>query len=344
METLAKPRKRSGLNFNIALLVILVALILIIGIRNPTFLTYNYMMSVVVKNIMEIGLMALPMTLIVITAGIDLSVGSIMIFSAIAGGMVAQSMGDGMGILVTMAVGIICGLANGLIIVKLKISPLITTLATFFLFRGIAKGMTQGDSVYSYDFTTAVGNMEFGGFPLVLIVFIVAAVVFTLLLSKTAFGRSLYALGLNENATRYSGIKADRTLIAIYVISGVICALAAYFYLGRFSSVKFDVANSMNLKVVTVIVLGGTSILGGVGDMKGTIIAIFIIAVLNSGLTVMNIPIDVQTIIQGTVLIISLIVYSILGERAKKRRILDVSKAGGPGSGSIEGGAAQTPA
>jgi ribose transport system permease protein/rhamnose transport system permease protein len=219
---------------------------------------------------------------------------------------------------------------NGFIIVKLKISALITTLATFFLFRGIAKGITHGDSIYSYDFTTDVGNRTIGGIPLVLIIFIIAAVVFTLLLSKTGFGRSLYALGLNENATRYSGIKADRTLILIYVISGIMCAIAAYFYLGRFSSVKFDVANSMNLKVVTVIVLGGTSILGGVGDMKGTIIAIFIIAVLNSGLTVMNIPIDVQTIIQGTVLILSLIVYSILGERAKRRRIIEVSKGEEP--------------
>jgi len=330
METLAKPKKKFNLNFNIALIIILIVLIAVIGSVNPTFVTYNYMMAVVVKNIMEIGLMALPMTLIVITAGIDLSVGSIMIFSAIAGGMAATTMGDGMGIFVTLLVGAACGLMNGLIIVKLKISALITTLATFFLFRGIAKGITHGDSIYSYDFTTKVGNMDIGGIPLVLIVFIIAAVIFTLLLSKTGFGRSLFALGLNENATRYSGIKADRTLILIYVISGVLCAIAAYFYLGRFSSVKFDVANSMNLKVVTVIVLGGTSILGGVGDMKGTIIAIFIIAVLNSGLTVMNIPIDVQTIIQGTVLILSLIVYSILGERAKKRRIIEVSKGDEP--------------
>ncbi|MDR1292997.1 MAG: ABC transporter permease [Clostridiales Family XIII bacterium] len=329
-QTLSKPKRKFGVNFNVALILILIALIAIIGAVNPTFLTYNYMMSVVVKNIMEIGLMALPMTLIVITAGIDLSVGSTMIFSAIAGGMAAASMGEGAGILVTLLVGAACGLANGLIIVKLKINALITTLATFFLFRGIAKGITHGDSVYSYEFTTYVGNKDIAGIPLVLIVFIAAAVIFTLLLSKTGFGRSLYALGLNENATRYSGINADRTLIGIYVISGVVCAIAAYFYLGRFTSVKFDVANSMNLKVVTVIVLGGTSILGGVGDMKGTIIAIFIIAVLNSGLTVMDIPIDVQTIIQGTVLIISLIVYSILGERAKRRRIIEVGKGGEP--------------
>jgi ribose transport system permease protein/rhamnose transport system permease protein len=329
-RTISKSKKRFGINFNIALIIILIALIAIIGSVNPTFVSYNYMMSVVVKNIMEIGLMALPMTLIVITAGIDLSVGSTMIFSAIAGGMVATSMGETAGILVTLLVGAACGLANGLIIVKLKINALITTLATFFLFRGIAKGITHGDSVYSYDFTTSVGNMDIFGIPLVLFVFIVAAVIFTLLLSKTGFGRSLYALGLNENATRYSGINADRTLIAIYMISGIVCAIAAFFYLGRFTSVKFDVANSMNLKVVTVIVLGGTSILGGVGDMKGTIIAIFIIAVLNSGLTVMDIPIDVQTIIQGTVLIISLIVYSILGERAKKRRIIEISREDEP--------------
>jgi ribose transport system permease protein/rhamnose transport system permease protein len=331
-KTLAgqKTRKKFSVNFNIALLLILAALVAVIGSVNPTFVSYNYLMAVVVKNIMEIGLMALPMTLIVITAGIDLSVGSIMIFSAIAGGMAAASMGDGMGIFVTLLVGVVCGLVNGLVIVKLKINALITTLATFFLFRGIAKGITQGDSVYSYDFTTFVGNKDIGGVPLVLIVFIIVAVIFTLLLSKTGFGRSLYALGLNENATRYSGINADRTLIAIYVISGLVCAIASYFYLGRFTSVKFDVANSMNLKVVTVIVLGGTSILGGVGDMRGTIIAIFIIAVLNSGLTVMDIPIDVQTIIQGTVLIISLIVYSILGERAKRRRIIEVSKGDEP--------------
>jgi ribose transport system permease protein/rhamnose transport system permease protein len=329
-QTLSKPKKKFGVNFNIALILILIALIVIIGSVNSTFVTYNYMMSVVVKNIMEIGLMALPMTLIVITAGIDLSVGSTMIFSAIAGGMAAASMGEAAGIIVTLIVGVACGLANGLIIVKLKINALITTLATFFLFRGIAKGITHGDSVYSYEFTTFVGNKDIAGIPLVFIVFIAAAIIFTLLLSKTGFGRSLYALGLNENATRYSGINADRTLISIYVISGVMCAIAAYFYLGRFTSVKFDVANSMNLKVVTVIVLGGTSILGGVGDMKGTIIAIFIIAVLNSGLTVMDIPIDVQTIIQGTVLIISLIVYSILGERAKRRRIIEVSKGDEP--------------
>lgn len=318
--------RRKSMSFNVALLIILIALTVLISAVNPNFIQFNYVMSVVIKNIIEIGLMALPVTLIIITGGIDLSVGSIMIVSAISGGMAAAAYGNAAGLIVGLLVGLACGVVNGVVIAKLKISALVTTLATMFLFRGIAKGMTAGDSVYTYDFATAMGTTEVAGMPVSLFIYIGAAVIFTLLLSKTAMGRSLYAIGLNENAARYSGIKVDKILMGIYILSGLMCVLAAYIYLGRFTSVKFDVANSLNLKVVTVIVLGGTSILGGSGDMRGTIIATFIIAVLNSGLTVLNIPIDVQTIIQGSVLVISLITYALLNERAKKNRIINVLK------------------
>ena len=277
------------------------------------------------KNIVEIGLMALPLTLIIVTGGIDLSVGSIMILSAIAGGLAATGLGSAAGALIGLAVGIGCGLVNGLVVAKLKVSPLITTLATMFLFRGVAKGITSGDSVYSYDFTTFMGGQTILGLPICIVIYIVAAVIFCLILAKTPLGRSLFAMGLNENAARYSGIKVDKILILIYVLSGLLCVIASYIYLGRFTSVKFDVANTLNLKIVTVVVLGGTSINGGIGDMRGTIIATLIIAVLNSGLTVLNIPIDVQTIIHGAVLIISLITYALLNERAKSRRILGVA-------------------
>jgi ribose transport system permease protein/rhamnose transport system permease protein len=325
-----KSRKRITFNFNWALLAILAILVIVISLRNPNFLKFNYLMAAVVKNIMEIGMLALPMTLIIITGGIDLSVGSIMIFSAISGGLAAAAWGNAAGVVVALLIGVACGLLNGFVIVKLKISALVTTLATMFLFRGIAKGMTGGDSVYTYDFPTLMGTKNIGGAPLSLFFYVALAVLFTLMLSKTATGRSLFAIGLNANATRFSGIKVDRNLILIYALSGLVCAIASFFFLGRFTSVKFDVANSVNLKVVTVIVLGGTSILGGVGDMKGTIIATFIMAALNSGLSVMRIPIDVQTIIHGTVLVIALIVYSLLNAQAKKSRILEVTKEAEP--------------
>lgn len=325
MKAKETKKKRSALSFNSSLLIIFIALFVAIGSINHNFFNPNYIVNVMLKNIIEIGLVALPLTLIIITSGIDLSVGSIMILSAIAGGIAAVHLGSAPAIIIGLAVGVGCGLINGLVIAKLKISPLVTTLATLFLFRGIAKGITSGDSVYSYDFTTFMGNQTLFGLPISIIIYVVIAVLFCVILSKTTLGRSLFAIGFNENATRYSGIKVDKVLITIYALCGLLCAVAAFIYLGRFTSVKFDVANTLNLKIITVVVLGGTSINGGIGDMKGTILATLIIGVLNSGLTVLNIPIDVQTIINGIVLVISLIVYSILIEKEKSKRILEVT-------------------
>jgi ribose transport system permease protein/rhamnose transport system permease protein len=325
MKIEKRNKKSSGISFNLSLLLIFAILFVTIGIINHNFFNPNYIINVMIKNIIEIGLIALPLTLIIITSGIDLSVGSIMILSAISGGMVATAYGDIAGIVVGLIVGVACGYMNGLVVAKLKISPLITTLATMFLFRGIAKGITAGDSVYTYGFSTFMGNQTLLGLPISIIIFVIMAIAFYIILSKTTLGRSLLAIGNNENATRYSGINVNNILILIYTLCGLICAIAGYIYLGRFTSVKYDVANSLNLQIITVVVLGGTNIMGGSGDMKGTIIATLIIAVLNSGLTVLNIPVDAQTIINGVVLIISLIVYSILNEMGKNKRIINVA-------------------
>lgn len=308
--------------FNLALFFILLLLFISIAFLNSAFLSFDYIIGVMVRNIIELGLLALPVTLIIITGGIDLSVGSTMVLAAMSGGLVAARFGSAAGIAVTILTGLLCGMFNGVVIAKLKISPLVTTLATMFLYMGIARGMSLGDSVYSYPATQFLGNTEIGGFPLQILLYAVLAVVFYLILSKTTLGRELFAIGLNENAARYSGIKTEQKLILIYAISGLVCALAAMIWLGRFTSIKYDAGTSIGLKVVTIIVLGGTSILGGLGDIKGTIIATFIIAVLNSGLTVLNIPIDTQTIVHGSILVISLITYAILSEKVKKSRII----------------------
>ncbi len=312
-------------SFNKALFLLLVLLFIVIASMNSAFLSPDYFVGVMLRNIVEIGLMALPVTLIIITGGIDLSVGSILVVSAMVGGLAAkQFSSDVVGLIVTLATGCLCGLINGLIISKLKISPLVTTLATMFLFLGIARGLSTGDSVYSYKITEFFGTTEIFGIPMQIYIYVVLAILFTLLLSKGMLGRKLYGIGLNENATKYAGVNTDRTKIIIYVLSGLMCAIAALIWLGRFSSIKYDAGMSLSMKVVTVIVLGGTSILGGYGDMKGTILATVIVAVLNSGLTVLNIPIDMQTIVLGLVLVASLVVYSILNERVKTKRIITV--------------------
>ena len=310
------------LTFNTALVILMLLMFALIASLNSAFLYPDYIIGVMIRNILELGIIALPMTLIIVTGGIDLSVGSILVLSAMAGGLAAKPFGSAAGVIVALLTGALCGLFNGILITKLRISPFITTIATMFLFLGIARGISQGDSVYSYKATDFMGNTDIFGFPLQMFLYIVLAVVFCILLQKTTLGRSLYGIGLNEHATQYSGVNTDRVKLGIYVLCGLMCAVASLIWLGRFTSIKYDAGTNLNLKVVTIIVLGGTSILGGYGDMKGTIIATFIIAILNSGLTVLNIPIAMQTIVQGTVLVISLIAYAVLGEREKRKKII----------------------
>ena len=307
-----------------ALFLIWLLLFAFISIKAPNFLKPNYLISVMLRNIIEIGMVALPMTLVIITAGIDLSVGNILVLSCMLGGMAAGAAGDAAGALITLAVGLICGIINGIIIAKVKITPMVTTLATMYLYLGLARGITQGDSVYAFPLAAYLGNTVIAGLPIQIWIYLVLAVVFVYILSKTTLGRKIYSIGLNPNAAKYAGVKTDKILIGIYALTGVICALAALIWLGRFTSVKYDAGTNFNLKVITVVVLGGTSINGGIGDMKGTILGTLIIATLNSGLTVLNIPIDVQTIVQGAVLMVALIAYAVLNDRAKKRKIVAV--------------------
>lgn len=317
--------KKFKFTYNMALFLIWVVIFAFIGIKAPNFLKPNYIVNVMLKNIVEKGMVALPMTLIIISAGIDLSVGNILVLSCMLGAMVAASLGEIPAILISLLVGAACGVLNGLVISKVKISPMVTTLATMYLYLGLARGLSEGESVYSYNLTTALGTTKIVGFlPLQIVIFVILAVVFVYLLHYTAWGRKLYAVGLNPNAAEYAGIDTNKMIMQLYTMAGVVCALAGSIFLGRFTSVKYDAGTNFNLNVITIVVLGGTSINGGVGSMRGTILATLIIATLNSGLTVLNIPIDVQTIVQGVVLMIALIAYAIVEVRSKKKKILKV--------------------
>ena len=315
--------------FNLALIIILLVLFGGISALNSVFLSFDYLVGVMLRNIVEIGMMALAVTLIIITGGIDLSVGSTLVLSSMIGGIAAIHGGSALGVIVSILVGAACGFFNGILIAKIKISPLVTTLATMYLYMGLARSISRGDSIYTYPGSQWFGTSEIAYIPLQIFYYAALALIFWFLLSKTTLGRKVYAIGLNENATNFSGVNTDRVKIIIYTMSGLICGFAGLIWLGRFTSIKFDAGTSLALKVVTIIVLGGTSIMGGIGDMKGTILATLIIAVLNSGLTVLNIPITTQTIVHGVILVISLVSYFILNERAKRSRIVELKKSGG---------------
>jgi ribose/xylose/arabinose/galactoside ABC-type transport system permease subunit len=313
--------------FNWALAVILFVLFITIAAINSVFLSFDYLVGVMLRNIVELGMMALAVTLIIITGGIDLSVGSMLVLSSMIGGLAAVRGGNFLGVAAALSTGTICGLFNGFLIAKIKISPLVTTLATMYLYMGLARSISGGDSVYSYPASQWLGTSEIAYIPLQIFYYAALAFVFYFLLARTTLGRRIYAIGLNEHATSFSGINTSRVKIVIYTLSGLICGFAGLIWLGRFTSIKYDAGTSLALKVVTIIVLGGTSIMGGIGDMKGTILGTLIIAVLNSGLTVLNIPIAAQTIVHGTILIISLVSYFILNTKMSKRRVVEVKSA-----------------
>lgn len=321
MKTQAKHFK---ISFNIILFFIWLVLFTGIGIANPQFFAFDYSVGVMLRSAVEIGLVALPMTLVIITGGIDLSVGNTMVLAAMLGGLAAIKYGNFAGFLATILIGFFCGLLNGLIIAKVKVSPMITTLSTMFLYLGLARGITSGDSVYAYDIAFFFGDTSIAGIPAQIFLYAVLAVVFWVILAKSVYGRKLYAIGLNENAARYAGINVDRVKTAAYVLTGLVSSLAALIWLGRFNSLKYDAGTNFNLKVITIVVLGGTSITGGYGDMRGTILATLIIATLTNGLTVLNIPIGAQTIVQGVVLIISLISLAIVNQRKNRKKIIKV--------------------
>ncbi len=316
--------KKMKFSFNKALFLIWILIFIFIGMKAPAFFKPSYVIQVMLRNIVELGMVALPMTMIIVTGGIDLSVGNTMILAAMLGGLAYTHWGVAVAICVTILTGAVCGLINGIIIAKLKISPMVTTLATMYVYLGLARGISEGNSVYSYSFAEWMGNAVIAGLPIQLWLFLILAVIFVVALGKTTFGRKLYCMGLNSHASRYSGIDTEKMTVLLYVVCGLVCALAAFIFLGRFTSVKYDAGTSFNLKVITIVVLGGTSISGGIGDMKGTLLGTLLIATLNSGLTVMNIPIDVQTIVQGSVLIIALVACAIVNSRARKKQILKV--------------------
>ena len=209
-------------SFNKALFLIWLVIFSGIAVKSPSFLTAPYIINVMLRNIVEIGMVALPMTLIIITGGIDLSVGNTMILSAMLGGIAYTKWGTVAAVAATLLTGAACGLLNGVIIAKAKISAMVTTLATMYLFLGLARGISKGDSVYSYGFAEFMGNISISGLPIQIWLFIILAVVFTLLLGKSIFGRKLYGIGLNINATKYSGVNTDRMLIIIYTLCGIV--------------------------------------------------------------------------------------------------------------------------
>jgi rhamnose transport system substrate-binding protein len=290
--------------------VLLVVLLFEIGLFSVTgnnfFSTGNGFE--VTRLAVEIGLLALAMTPIIITGGIDLSVGSMMGLSAVVMGGLWR---DGnvplpAAILITLLVGTFGGYLNGILITKLRFPPLIVTLGTFSLFRGIAEGLTRGIENYSGfspEYLFLGQGYIFGGIPTQLIIFVIAIFSIFWMLQRTAFGRSLYAIGYSQEGARHAGIKVRRSLTIIYTLSGFMASLAAVIYVAHLGQAKSDAGTGYELMAITAVVLGGASIFGGRGTILGTVLGLFAIVILQNGLRLSGLPTELAGILTGVLLV-----------------------------------------
>ena len=301
----------------IVLAVILLVSLVVLATQTDRFLTTGNLLNQG-RLMAEVGLVALPMTFIIITAGIDLSVGSILGLCAIVLGVAWQNLGLPLelAIVVTLATGALAGAMNGWFITRIGVPPLIMTLASLALYRGLAEGISQARSVRGYpEWFFELGQGEVLGVPTQLWILVVAIVAAAVVLARTTFGRSLYAIGHNELAARFSGIPVDRYKLAIYTLSGFMAGLAGYIFVSRVSTTRSDMGTGLELDVIAAVVLGGTSIFGGTGSILGTVLGVILIQLLKNGLALTGVKGDATIVVIGSVLILSILITNWLRGR-----------------------------
>lgn len=265
---------------------------------------------VILSHSCEIGLLALVMTPIILTGGIDLSVGSLLGLCAILFGKLWQDAGLPIwtAAICTLGIGGIAGGLNAVLITRLRLPPLIVTLGTYSLFRGLAEAITHGVITYT-NFPASflfLGQDLWLGMPAQLPIFILVTAGIWLLVHQMIYGRTFRAIGFAPEAARFSGIPVERRVGFLYVLAGVVAALAAIIYTARLGQAKADAGTGYELFAITAVVLGGTSIFGGIGSVHGTLLGVAAIAVLDNGLVHARQPREMAGMLTGLLLIVAL--------------------------------------
>jgi len=267
------------------------------------------------SDFMEIGLMMLPMVFIIITGGIDLSVASnLAMCASFMGWLFMRGVPIWPAALAALLLGATGGLFNGLLVARVKLPPLVVTLGTYAFYRGVAYVLLGDQAARGYPAGfTFIGQGKLPGtlIPFSVALFIVLAIVFGLVLHRTTFGRTLFAIGNNENATAYSGVPVARTKIIVYTISGLMAGLAGIVLAARFGSTRPDIGLGLELAVITAAVLGGVDINGGIGTMGGAVLSLLLIGLLRFGMGLLNIQGQVQGMVIGLLLILSILLPNV---------------------------------
>ncbi len=307
--------KSSGAYQKLLAFASLVALIVVFSLASPNFLQTSNIIAILQATSVN-GVLAIGATLVIITGGIDLSVGTLMTFCAVIAGVVLTYWGLPLpfGIVAAIAAGAVCGLISGTLVAKMRIPPFIATLGMMLILKGLSLVISGTKPIY-FNGTPSFPTISTGsligavvpGLPIpngVLILFLVAGAV-SYVLSRTVLGRYCFALGSNEEAVRLSGVNTDGWKMAIYALTGAICGIAGLLIASRLNSAQPALGQGYELDAIAAVVIGGTSLSGGRGTILGTIIGALIMSVLLNGLRILSVAQEWQTVLTGSIIIVA---------------------------------------
>lgn len=276
------------------------------------------------RDITPILIIALPMTLIILTGDIDLSVASILALSSVTFGMMVQGGWPvPLAIVGTLVVGLVCGAINGFLVTVVGLPSLAVTIGTMAAFRGIAQGLLGTTAITTFpEEWTNLTSMKIGstGIPVLSILVLVLIIAFAVLMHFTPFGRGIFAIGLSKEAAEFSGVNVQRTKMILFLLAGLLSALAGIYLTLKTSTARAENGTGLELTVIAAVLLGGVSIFGGKGAMHGVIAGVLLIGTIESALRLANVTSDVSRIIVGTLLVLSVISPSILAWIRGRRR------------------------
>ena len=308
-----KEPRRGGAQQKLWAFASLIVLVIGFSLASPNFFQVSNIMAILQATSVN-GVLAVGVTLIIITGGIDLSIGTLMTFCAVMTGVVLTWAGMPLllGVLTSIATGALCGLISGTFVAKMKIPPFIATLGMMLMLKGLSLIVTGTKPIYFND-TPGFSEIAQGSligrivpaFPVpngVLILFIVSAAV-AWILGRTVLGRYTFALGSNEEAVRLSGVNTDAWKMAIYALAGGICGIAGLLIASRLNSAQPALGLGYELEAIAAVVIGGTSLAGGRGTILGTLIGALIMSVLTNGLRVMSVAPEWQTVVTGAIIV-----------------------------------------
>jgi ribose transport system permease protein len=329
LKTLLIPKTtafQTGATQKLLAFASLILLVVIFSLSSSNFFQFDNLVGIMLSTAV-IGVLALGSTFVIITGGIDLAVGTVMTFSAVMAGVMITlwQLPMPLGIAGGIATGALCGLISGLAVAKMNIPPFIATLAMMMITKGLSLVISGAKPIYFND-TPGFGKISMGSvinsiipgleIPNAIIIFLGAAIIASIILTKTIIGRYNFALGSNEEATRLSGVNVNFWKIAIYTLTGVFSGIAGIMIASRLNSAQPALGQGYELEAIAAVVIGGTSLSGGKGSILGTVIGALIMSVLTNGLRILSVKQEWQTVIVGLVVILA--VYADILRRRKK--------------------------